>query len=160
MGEPDGAPDLELTRVMAAPAAAIWAAWLDPSAVAAWWGPDGFTSTVRLLELRDGGRFEVVMHSPDGTDYENLYLFDEVRPTRGLTYVHQGSEEWGLGPSRTVVLLDEDEALPRRTRVTMRTSYASDEDRRRHLEDFHAADGARQLLERLERVATSGRRAR
>ncbi|HYN93538.1 MAG TPA: hypothetical protein VES42_06785 [Pilimelia sp.] len=43
-----------------------------------------------------------------------------------------------------------------RTRVTLRSFYASDADRKRHLEDFQAAAGARQLLERLERVATRG----
>jgi hypothetical protein len=40
-----------------------------------------------------------------------------------------------------------------RTRVILRSFYASPADRQRHLEDFQAVAGAGQLLERLERVA-------
>lgn len=149
------APDLELTRVMAASAQAIWSAWTEPASIAQWWGPAEFTSTVRELDVADDGRFDVVMHGPDGTDFANVYVFEDVEPGRRVTYVHQGSEEWGLAPSRSVMLIDvEDEDAPT-TRVTLRSYYASDEDRRRHLEDFQAADGARQLLERLETAARS-----
>ncbi|WP_084161065.1 SRPBCC domain-containing protein [Nocardia sp. BMG51109] len=148
-------PDLELTRVMAASPDAIWSAWNDPASIAQWWGPAEFTSTVRELNVADGGRFDVVMHGPDGTDFANVYIFDEVEPARRVAYVHQGSEEWGLAPSRSVMLIDVEDQGVSRTRVTLRSYYASDEDRRRHLEDFQAADGARQLLERLEEVARS-----
>ncbi|MFT4188250.1 MAG: SRPBCC domain-containing protein [Aeromicrobium sp.] len=151
----DPVPDLELSRVMATTPERIWAAWNDPDAIARWWGPDGFTSTVRALDVRDGGRFDVVMRGPDGTEYTNLYLFEDVDPGRRLAYVHQGSAEWGLAPSRSVVTFDVEEGGSPRTRVTLRSYYASDEDRRRHLEDFQAAAGARQLLERLERAAAA-----
>lgn len=148
------APDLEVTRVMAASPEQIWSAWIDPAAIAIWWGPDGFTSTVRELDVRDGGRLDVVMFGPDGARYENLYLFENVEAGIGLTYLHQGSEEYGLAPSRSVVTIEKVDAAPR-TRVTLRSFYASESDRKRHLEDFHAVDGTRQLLERLEHVAVS-----
>ena len=51
-----------------APVAKVWAAWIDPVKIAKWWGPADFHSTVRELEVREGGRFDVVMHGPDGTD--------------------------------------------------------------------------------------------
>lgn len=153
MTENSIAPDLEVTRVMAASPQQIWAAWTDPDAIASWWGPDGFTSTVRELDLRDGGRFDVVMHGPDGARYENVYRFADVRAGVRVAYVHEGSEEHGLAPSRSIVDIDEEDAGAPRTRVTLRSFYASEADSKRHLEDFQAAAGARQLLERLERIA-------
>jgi uncharacterized protein YndB with AHSA1/START domain len=150
------APDLEVTRVLAASPGQIWLAWVDPTAIAHWWGPEGFTSTVRELDVRDGGRFDVVMHGPDGAEYENVYLFDNVEEGKRVVYVHQGSEEYGLAPSRSVMAIEEVEADVPQTRVTLRSYYASEVDRQRHLEDFQAVAGARQLLERLERVAVRG----
>ncbi|BCJ69509.1 activator of HSP90 ATPase [Polymorphospora rubra] len=150
------APDLEVTRVLAASPQQIWSAWVDSDAIAYWWGPDGFTSTVRELDLRDGGRFDVVMHGPDGARYENVYLFEDVEVDKRVAYLHQGSEEHGLAPSRSTMIIEEEDADAPRTRVTLRSFYASDADRKRHLEDFQAAAGASQLLERLERVAIQG----
>lgn len=146
-------PDLEVVRMMSGSPRQIWSAWIDSAAIARWWGPDGFTSTVRELDVRDGGRFDVVMHGPDGAEYANLYVFDAVDRGGRIVYVHQGSEEHGLAPSRSVMIIEEVDAETPRTRVTLRSFYASEADRRRHLDDFQAAAGARQLLERLERVA-------
>lgn len=111
---------------------------------------------MRQLDVRDGGRFDVVMQGPDGAEYKNVYLFDDVEEGRRGGYVHQGSEEYGLAPSRSVMAIEEVEADAPRTRVTLRSFYASPVDRQRHLEDFQAVAGARQLLERLERVAVQG----
>jgi uncharacterized protein YndB with AHSA1/START domain len=133
----------------------IWSAWIDPAAIARWWGPDGFTSTVRELDVREGGRFDVVMQGPDGSAFENLYLFDNVEAAKRITYVHQGSQEHGLAPSRSVVTIEEVDAGAQ-TLVTLRSFYASESDRKKHLVDFQAAAGAQQLLERLEQVAVLG----
>ena len=146
-------PDLEINRTMAATPDQIWSAWLDPTAIARWWGPDGFTSTVEELDVQAGGRFDVIMHGPDGVDYRNRYLFEDVSPGVWIVYVHQGSEEHGLAPSRSEMLIEALDADSPQSRVTLRSFYASDADRRRHLEDFQAAAGASQLLERLEAVA-------
>ncbi|MEU4563418.1 SRPBCC domain-containing protein [Actinoplanes sp. NPDC023936] len=148
-------PDLDVTRVMTASPEQIWAAWIDPAAIARWWGPDGFTSTVRELDVREGGRFDVVMQGPDGSTFENLYLFDDVEAGKRVSYVHQGSPEHGLAPSRSVVSIEEVDALSQ-TLVTLRSFYASESDRKKHLVDFQAAAGAHQLLERLEAVAVRG----
>ena len=59
-------------------------------------------------------------------------------------------------PEVRVPLTIERVAAAPRTRVTLRSFYASESDRRRHLDDFQAVAGARQLLERLE-DATAGK---
>jgi uncharacterized protein YndB with AHSA1/START domain len=105
------------------------------------------------LDVRDGGRFDVVMRGPDGTEYQNVYVFGDVERGKRIPYVHQGSEEHGLAPSRSVIAIEEIDIDVPHTRVTLRSYYTSEADRMRHLEDFQAAAGAHQLLERLERVA-------
>lgn len=112
-------------------------------------------TTVRELDVRGGGRFDVVMQGPDGSAFENLYVFGDVEAGKRVTYVHQGSQEHGLGPSRSVVTIEEVDAGTR-TLVTLRSFYASASDRTRHLVDFQAATGAQQLLERLEETAVRG----
>jgi uncharacterized protein YndB with AHSA1/START domain len=109
---------------------------------------------VRELDVRPGGRFDVVMRAPDGTEFPNVYVIEQVEPGRRIVWIHQGSEEHGLAPSRSSVEIVSVGAGPQST-VTLRAFYASEADRRRHLEDFHAAAGATQLLERLEQVAVA-----
>ena len=99
---------------------------------------------------REGGRFEVIMHGPDGTDYPNLYLFDRVVEHRQLVYTNVGSERFGLAPFQSVVDM---EPIGERTRVVLTARFISEEDKRKHVEDFHAIEGSRQLLERLEAQA-------
>ena len=52
--------------------------------------------------MREGGRFEVIMHGPDGTDYRNLYVFDHVQERRQLVYTNVGSARFGLAPVQSV----------------------------------------------------------
>lgn len=148
-------PDMEVARVMAASPAAIWAVWRDADLLAKWWGPAGFTSAVRELDVSDGGVLDIAMRGPDGVEFLNVYDFEEVDPPSRITYVHRGSEEWKLAPSRTVVLIEPEGGDEHRTTVTWRSYYASAEDRRRHLEDFQAENGARELLERLDAAAAA-----
>jgi uncharacterized protein YndB with AHSA1/START domain len=146
---------ITVTADLAASPDQIWNAWNDPSSIARWWGPDEFTSTVRELDVRVGGRFDVVMHGPDGSDFANVYVFDAVDPGRRIAYTNQGSEEWGLAPFSSVVDFVPQGAI---TRATMVCQYADDEEYRKHVEDFHAVEGAQQLLERLGRVAGEPKR--
>ena len=143
----DDSYTLITTRDIDAPVERVWAAWNDPQKIARWWGPAGFRSTVEALDVREGGRFEVIMHGPDGTDYPNVYVFDRVEQHKQLVYTNQGSEQFGLAPFQSVVDL---EAVGNRTRVVLTARFASEEDKRKHVEEFHAIEGSRQLLERLE----------
>jgi len=133
------------------PVGRVWAAWSDPEKMAKWWGPAGFRSTVTELDVSEGGRFEVVMHGPDGVDYPNVYVFDRVDPLRQLVYTNVGSEQFGLAPFQSVVDLED---VGKGTRVTLTARFASAEERRKHVEDFHAVEGSRELLQRLEEQAT------
>jgi uncharacterized protein YndB with AHSA1/START domain len=59
-------PTVRVSREIAAPAALLFDAWLDPAKLAAWMRPfDTIRSDVRL-DARVGGEFEIVMHTPKG----------------------------------------------------------------------------------------------
>jgi uncharacterized protein YndB with AHSA1/START domain len=135
------------TRQIDAPVDRVWDAWHDPEKIAKWWGPAGFHSTVKELNIRQGGRFEIVMHGPDGTDYPNVYVFDHIVEHKLLVYTNVGSEKFGLAPFQSVFDL---EAIGKKTRVVLKARFMSQEDKRKHVEEFHAIEGSQQLLQRLE----------
>ena len=66
------------SRLIDAPQARVFRAFAEPTHLARWWGPDGFSSTFEVFEFRAGGIWRFVMHGPDGTDYPNENAFREI----------------------------------------------------------------------------------
>ena len=56
----------------------VFAAISTPERLARWWGPAGFTNTVSICEFKTGGRWNLVMHGPDGANYPNDNVFGEI----------------------------------------------------------------------------------
>ena len=53
----DQSRDLQISRVIKAPRAAIWRAWTDPASFEQWWVPAPARCRVRQMDLRPGGAF-------------------------------------------------------------------------------------------------------
>jgi len=70
------------SRVIELPLERVYRAITTPELLAQWWGPSGFTSTVKQCDIRPDGRWLLTMHGPDGRDYPNEYQFVEVEPER------------------------------------------------------------------------------
>lgn len=60
---------LTITRVIDAPRAQVFDAWVDSRQLARWWGPRGFSNPVCSIDARMGGRIRIDMTSPDGDVY-------------------------------------------------------------------------------------------
>jgi len=58
-----------ITRMFDAPRELVFQAVNDPQHTVRFWGPNGFTSTVRELDPRPGGAFRIDMRAPDGATY-------------------------------------------------------------------------------------------
>lgn len=71
------ARDLILVRDFAAPRPLVFQAWTDAQMLAAWWGPEGLTTTVEV-DVRPGGPLSLIMHDGKGNDYPVLGQFGEV----------------------------------------------------------------------------------
>ena len=76
------------SRLIDAPQERVFRAFADPSHLARWWGPNGFTSTFSTFDLRPGGLWRFVMHGPDGTDYPNESVFREVVAPERIVLEH------------------------------------------------------------------------
>ncbi|MFN2508824.1 MAG: SRPBCC domain-containing protein, partial [Chthoniobacterales bacterium] len=66
------------TRVLNASRRQVFRALGEPEHLARWWGPRDFRSTIHKFDFRPGGRWELTLHGPDGTDYKNEYLAVEI----------------------------------------------------------------------------------
>ena len=59
-----------VSRVIRAPRATIYRAFLDPQAVAAWMAPDTMRSTIHTFEAREGGQFRISLSYAGSDDTE------------------------------------------------------------------------------------------
>lgn len=76
------------TRRFTATPAALFGAFADPTQLAQWWGPRGFTNTFDVFELKAGGTWRFTMHAPDGSQYPNTKQFVEVVPNERIVFRH------------------------------------------------------------------------
>ena len=73
---------LELTRHFDAPPELVFDAWLQKS-WGDWVGPPGVKGEVTLLEPRVGGRYQIIMHTPDGSTLTVGGTYREIaKPSR------------------------------------------------------------------------------
>ena len=141
-------------REFDAPRELVFAAGPMPKHLAQWWGPNGFTTTTSRFEFRPGGVWRFVMHGPDGRDYQNRIVFDEIVPPERIVYRHDGGED--VEPvqfSQTVIFED----LGGRTRMTWRGVFPSAAERDRVIKEYGAGEGLVQTMARLaDYVAAQG----
>ena len=67
--------EIVLTRVIDAPRELVYAAWIDPEQIQAWFGPEGFAIETHAIDLKPGGVWHFDMVAPDGTRYGNRMVF-------------------------------------------------------------------------------------
>ena len=122
-------------------------AWTDPKHLAQWWGPDGFTITTHPFDMRPKGIWRFVMHGPDGRDYENRITFDEIVKPERIAYRHGGGDDVEPVQFRTPVTFED---IDGRTRLSMRGTFPSMEERARVIKEYGADKGLAQTLSRLD----------
>lgn len=120
----------------------VYRAWSQPELLAQWWGPNGFTSTFREFDFREGGFWRFTFHGPDGKDYPNENKFIEIEPGKRIVLEHQGAPEFRL----TATFTEQAD----RTRVTFRQQF-KDKDIFEQVKSF-CPDSNEQNLDRLQAV--------
>ena len=75
--------ELVLTRTFHAARTLVFQVWTDPRHLAQWWGPRGFTTVIREMDVKPGGAWHYVMRGPDGNEYpfDGTYV-EVVEPER------------------------------------------------------------------------------
>jgi uncharacterized protein YndB with AHSA1/START domain len=140
------------TRVFNAPRELVFDAWTDQKHLAQWWGPDGFSTTTRSIDIRAGGVWRFVMHGPDGRDYENRITYVEVMKPKRLVYRHGGGEDVEPVQFEVEVTFED---LGEQTKLTMRMVFPSAEERARVIREYGADKGLAQTLARLAEYVKS-----
>lgn len=138
-------PELVSTRVLPIPRERAFAALRELDQVIQWWGPDGFTSTSEAFDFREGGRWTMVLHGPDGTAYPNVYTFEAIDAPARVVIEHPHEVHW----FELTITYDE---VPGGTEVTWRQRF-DDEAHFAEIKDMVAAANE-QVLARMAAVAT------
>lgn len=134
-------------RVFHAPRELVFQAFTEQDHLAQWWGPTGFTLTTHAMDVRPGGTWRFLMHGPDGVDYPNTVVYEEIAAPARLVYRHEDPE------FRMTVTFDEFMGM---TALTMRMVFATAEERDAVDEKYHATQGTNETLDRLGEHLSAG----
>jgi uncharacterized protein YndB with AHSA1/START domain len=129
---------ITIERTFPAPPEEVWEMWTTKEGLESWWGPERFVSTVRVLELRPGGRLEIEMRTDDpevvaylksagqSTSSVEKITFTEIEPTTRLAFMDRFDHAPDVEPYdiACVVTL---EAVPGGTRMRLTSEGMHDE---------------------------------
>lgn len=134
--------ELFADRILNAPVELVWKVMTEAEHIKNWWGPNGFTNTIHKMEVRPNGEWNFIMHGPDGTDYKNTNVYEEVTKYKRLVYTH-------VSPPlhRVTIELEEQGG---KTKLTWRMVFPTAELRDETVKKYGAAEGLIQNLKRLE----------
>ena len=146
--------EIVMTREFDAPRDLVWEVWNDPKHVQNWWGPRGFTTRVKHVDLRVGGTWSYVMVAENGAEHPvNGKILELVPPEKIVTTDEFGEEYAELMPGidlpKGLVTTAFFEDLGKRTRLTITISHATVEDRIKH-EGLGVAEGWGSSLDKLD----------
>ena len=142
--------EIVLVKLLAHPRHKVFAAWMDPAALAAWYGPAGLRIETHEADIRTGGvwRFDMVGEF-EGREqrFANLMRFVEIVPDERIVV------DYGTGapddPERFHMVVTFDQQADGKTVLTMRQLHSSRE-RRQAVIDFGAVEYGLQTLAGLE----------
>jgi uncharacterized protein YndB with AHSA1/START domain len=140
--------EIVLVRVLEATRQAVFAAWTDADAFCQWFGPEGFTCTVREMDVRPRGRARFDMTAPDGTVYTNRFDYLELVPGERLVFDH--GIDVDDDPARFRVTITLDEQADGKTVLTLRQLHPTAEQRRAGI-GFGAVELGLQTMDKLAR---------
>jgi uncharacterized protein YndB with AHSA1/START domain len=132
---------LKMTKTVNATAELLWKVLTTPEYIKDWWGPHEFTTTVRKMDVREGGIWNFTMHGPDGTDYENEFVYSTIIPMKKIILDHLKE------PKFTIIISIQEEGS--QTTVEWCNIFDSIPTLQEAIKAFKADVGLEQNLERL-----------
>ena len=137
-------PSLSIVRKLDAAPDKVWRAITEPQFLKQWMAPsDAFRIPVAETDLRVGGRYHLVMHSPDGQEHDVSGVYREIVPNSKLVYTWA----WKTTPERESIVTIELRAAGKGTELTLRHEQFADAEARDHHQQ-----GWTGCLARLEKV--------
>jgi uncharacterized protein YndB with AHSA1/START domain len=133
--------EIRVSRILNAPIELVWEVWTDPEHIKQWWGPNGFTSTITKMDIRENGEWNLIMHGPDGTDYKNKSIFKEIVKHKKIVYQH-------ISPKFLATI--DFEPQGKKTQITWQMLFDTKEELIRTVKTFKADEGLKQNFDRLQ----------
>lgn len=138
--------EITLSRVVSAPRELVFEVWTDPVHVAQWWGPNGFSTKVHQMEVKQGGTWRFLLTGPDGTEWPSRITYHEVKRPERLAYTHGLDVDNDPQAFEVTVTF---EAQGEKTKVTMHSIFPTAEDCKR-VKAFGAVELGQQTLAKLD----------
>jgi uncharacterized protein YndB with AHSA1/START domain len=134
--------EIRISRLFDAPIELVWEVWTNPNHLKNWWGPNGFKNTIQLMDVKNGGKWDLIMHGPDGTDYKNKSIFREVVKHKKLVYEHISEPKF--------ITTVNFEAQGDKTFIHWQMLFETREQVIQVIKTNNAAEGLKQNIEKLE----------
>ncbi len=153
---------LKIERTFDASKQSIWAAWADPALFAQWWGPRGWSTTVKEHSFTDGGTLLYGMKCEDeaqgewyGQESWGKMIFEDVKPYDSFGYTdfftdNEGTVTEGMPSTKVTNELIEVENGVRFVSIGY---YKTPEDLETVMK-MGMEEGVRQTWDRLEEMLT------
>jgi uncharacterized protein YndB with AHSA1/START domain len=128
-----------IDRTLKASVEKVWKMWTTKEGLEKWWGPEDFSSTVRHLDVRVGGRFEIVMTAMLPEIIANLKAsglgessvakgyYTVVEPSRRLVYTNAVDFVSGVPPYTTTTMVEMSATPSGGTRLIITNDVMHDE---------------------------------
>ncbi|TMB47216.1 MAG: hypothetical protein E6J53_03090 [Chloroflexi bacterium] len=109
---------ITIERTFNAPVADLWELWTTKEGIESWWGPEGFTTEVRKIDLRPGGEldYNMIAVAPDQIEFmkkagmpeatPSRVTYTEVIPLRRLAYLTLADFIPGVEPYEVMTTVD------------------------------------------------------
>jgi uncharacterized protein YndB with AHSA1/START domain len=140
-----------MTRMFSAPRRLVFKAYSDCDHLNQWWGPRLWPLSYCDLDFRPGGTWHYCMRGPNGEEAWGKAIYREIVEPESLVYADAFSDAEGstVPPESVVWVTFGDEG--KKTRLTVRTEFATAEDRETVLK-MGAEEGIAETLDRLEEL--------
>ena len=121
--------EMSLTRLLDAPADKLFRCWTTPELIKQWFAPKPYTTPVAEVELRVGGRSNIVMKGPDGQEIPCPGTYLELVQGRKIVFTDAFTGDWVPregAPFMTAIITFEPEGGKTRYTATVRHWTAAD----------------------------------
>jgi len=143
--EPSGC-ELRISKTFRAPVELVWEVWTNPEHIKNWWGPNGFTTTIHKMDVVKNGEWLLTLHGPDGKDYPNKSIFQEIIFRKKIVFRH-------FNPNFITTVNFEPNG--NQTLMEWHMLFESQETFETVVKTFKADEGLKQNVEKLEKYLST-----
>ncbi|MCD9023124.1 SRPBCC family protein [Cohnella silvisoli] len=109
----------------------VFQAWTNPEQLKQWWGPEGFTTTIDQMDVKAGGHYRFIMHSPNGKDHVIAGIYKEIISNEKLVFTWKW-ENNGSELEETLVTIEFHERNSKTELVITHENFSTREEAEEH----------------------------